>query len=236
MIKTNTSFFHAVEYKMNTKTKDNFLIIFDFDGVIVDSKDAYALQMQDTIEKVSGLKIDKRVFEERVGNTDQKSDFIEFLKTEETEIISQAVQIYASLTDKYSSLRKLFPKVRTSLFRINKKYYTGIVSRKSQNRLERWLEYYEIADFFDVVIGTLENSKAKAILRIAEKLSVSKENTVMIGDTEFDIISAKEAEVISIVAMYGITQPKKVLELKPDYQIRSFDEIELLVEQIRLEK
>lgn len=221
---------------MNTKTKDNFLIIFDFDGVIVDSKDAYALQMQDTIEKVSGLKIDKRVFEERVGNTDQKSDFIEFLKTEETEIISQAVQIYASLTDKYSSLRKLFPKVRTSLFRINKKYYTGIVSRKSQNRLERWLEYYEIADFFDVVIGTLENSKAKAILRIAEKLSVSKENTVMIGDTEFDIISAKEAEVISIVAMYGTTQPKKVLELKPDYQIRSFDEIELLVEQIRLEK
>ena len=57
----------------------------------------------------------------------------------------------------------------------------------------------------------------------------------MIGDTEFDIISAKEAEVISIVAMYGTTQPKKVLELKPDYQIRSFDEIELLVEQIRLE-
>ncbi len=221
---------------MKTKTKDNFLIIFDFDGVIVDSKDAYALQMQDTIEKVSGLKIDKRVFEERVGNTDQKSDFIEFLKTEETEIINQAVQIYASLTDKYSSLRKLFPKVRTSLFRINKKYYTGIVSRKSQNRLERWLEYYEIADFFDVVIGTLENSKAKAILRIAEKLSVSKENTVMIGDTEFDIISAKDAEVISIVAMYGTTQPKKVLELKPDYQIRSFDEIELLVEQIRLEK
>lgn len=223
-------------YKMNTKTKDNFLIIFDFDGVIVDSKEAYALQMQDTIEKISGIKIDKRVFEERVGNTDQKSDFIEFLKTEETEIINQAVQIYGSLTDKYISLRKLFPKVQTSLFRINKKYYTGIVSRKSQNRLEKWLKYYEITDFFDVVIGTLENSKANAILRIAEKLSVSKENTVMIGDTEFDILSAKEAKVTSIVAMYGATQSKKVLELKPDYQIRSFDEIETLVEQIRLEK
>ncbi len=221
---------------MKTKTKDNFLIIFDFDGVIVDSKEAYALQMQDTIEKVSGIKIDKHVFEERVGNTDQKSDFIEFLKTEDAEIISQAIQTYISLTDEYSSLRKLFPKVKASLFSINQRYYTGIVSRKSQNRLEKWLDYYKIADFFDVIIGTLENSKAKAILRIAEKLSISKENTVMIGDTEFDIISAKEAEVISIVAMYGTTQPKKVLELKPDYQIRSFDEIEILVEQIRLEK
>ena len=126
---------------MKTKTKDNFLIIFDFDGVIVDSKDAYALQMQDTIEKVSGIKIDKRVFEVRVGNTDQKSDFIEFLKTEETEIINQAVKVYVSLTDKYTNLRKLFPKVKTSLIRINKKYYTGIVSRKNQNRLEKWLEY-----------------------------------------------------------------------------------------------
>lgn len=221
---------------MKTKTKDNFLIIFDFDGVIVDSKDAYALQMQDTIEKVSGIKIDKRVFEVRVGNNDQKSDFIEFLRTEETEIINQAVKIYVSLTDKYTNLRKLFPKVKTSLIRINKKYYTGIVSRKNQNRLEKWLEYYKIADFFDVIIGTLEKSKAKAISSIAEKLSISKENTVMIGDTEFDIISAKEAKVISIVAMYGATQPKKVLELKPDYQIRSFDEIETLVEQIRLEK
>ena len=221
---------------MKTKTKDNFLIIFDFDGVIVDSKDAYALQMQDTIEKVSGIKIDKRVFEVRVGNTDQKSDFIEFLKTEETEIINQAVKVYVSLTDKYTNLRKLFPKVKTSLIRINKKYYTGIVSRKNQNRLEKWLEYYKIADFFDVIIGTLEKSKAKAISSIAEKLSISKENTVMIGDSEFDILSAKEAKVISIVAMYGATQPKKVLELKPDYQIRSFDEIETLVEQTRLEK
>lgn len=221
---------------MKTKTKDNFLIIFDFDGVIVDSMEAYALQMQDTIEKVSGMKIDKHVFEERVGNTDQKSDFKEFLKTENTEIINQAAQIYVSLTEKYSSLRKLFPKVRSTLFSINQRYYTGIVSRKSQNRLEKWLEYYKIADFFDIVIGTLESSKANAILHIAEKLSVSKENTVMIGDTEFDIISAKEAKVISIVAMYGATQPKRVLELKPDYQIRRFDEIESLVEQIRLEK
>jgi len=221
---------------MNTKTKEDFLIIFDFDGVIVDSKEAYVLQMQDTIEKISGIKIDKRVFEKRFGNTDQKSDFIEFLKTEDAEIISQAIQTYASLTDEYSSLRKLFPKVKSSLFSINQRYYTGIVSRKSQNRLEKWLEYYKIADFFDEVIGTLENSKANAILRIVEKLSVSKENTVMIGDTEFDIISANEAEVISIVAMYGATQPKKVLELKPDYKIRSFDEIEMLIEQIQLEK
>ena len=66
--------------------KNSLLIIFDFDGVLVDSKEAYALQMQETVETLIQKKIPEEELRVRVGNTDQKQDFITHFRVSEKSV------------------------------------------------------------------------------------------------------------------------------------------------------
>ncbi|MHA2255351.1 MAG: HAD family hydrolase [Candidatus Heimdallarchaeaceae archaeon] len=208
------------------KTSENpLLIIFDFDGVLADSKNAYTTQMQRTLEVFANKEISTEEIRSRVGNTDQRDDFIEFLGTSDPEIIESAIEMYIELTEKYAYMRNLFPGVREVLEKLHKEHFTGIVSRKPQERMEFWLNHFKITHLFDIPIGTTERTKTPAILKIMKELEMEKNKTIMVGDTEFDIQGAKGAEVHSILALYGSSEPEKVLKLNPDYTISHITEI-----------
>ena len=218
---------------MISKSKKNsFLVIFDFDGVIADSKDAYTAQMRETLESFSDIQFSDEEIKSRVGNTDQIDDFREFLKTDDPQIIDSAIKMYSDLTGKYAFLRTLFPNVASTLDQIKAKHYTCIVSRKSQKRMEFWLKYFNLSQYFDYPIGTLEKTKAKAIQKLMNYYEIPIERTLMIGDTEFDITSAKQARVISVAALYDNPEPQKLLNLSPDYTIDKFEDILLILEEL----
>ena len=65
------------------------LIIFDFDGVLADSKEAYALQMQETIEFFTQKKLSDDAFKGRGGNTDQGAECYRKNAEAELKYISQ---------------------------------------------------------------------------------------------------------------------------------------------------
>lgn len=219
--------------KVNSKDiNSSLLIIFDFDGVLADSKDAYAAQMKETIESISRKTFSKEIFSERVGNTDQKDDFRFFLETEDKSVIIEAVKKYEELTPKYEHLRTLYPGIREIVESLHNTHYTGIVSRKPQYRMDYWLNFFNIHDYFDYSIGTVENTKSHAIRRIMIHYGFSKERTLMIGDTEFDIQGAKEAGVISVAATYGSSKPDDLLKLKPDFVLNEPDEIKAIVDKV----
>ncbi len=213
------------------KTENCLLIVFDFDGVLADSKDAFALQMQDTIKFFTNKLIPEEIFKERVGNTDQGQDFVEFLGSNDPQLIDKAIIQYVSLTEKYAYLRKLYPNVRETLETLKKDHIIGIVSRKSQERMEKWLHHFKITHLFDRPIGTLENSKSNAILQIMKEFNIPPERTIMVGDTEFDVLGAKDAGVHSVIALYGAANPEEVFALSPTYSINSIEEIIKIVEQ-----
>ncbi len=229
----NTLNIFARLLKVNSKDiNSSLLIIFDFDGVLANSKDAYAAQMKETIESISNKAFSEEIFSERVGNTDQKDDFRFFLETEDNKVIIEAAKKYEELTPKYAHLRSLYPGIREIIESLHNAHYTGIVSRKPQDRMEYWLNFYDIQDYFDYPIGTVENTKSHAIRRIMIRYGFSKERTLMIGDTEFDIQSAKEAGVIAVAATYGSSKPGDLLELKPDYVLNEPNEIKAIVDTV----
>ena len=210
----------------------NLLIIFDFDGVLADSKDAYAAQMKETIEKLSNYVYSIDVFKERIGNTEQKEDFAFFLQTKDEAILTKAVEVYRELTPKYEHLRNLYPGVRKIIKDLHSKYITGIVSRKRQSRMEYWLSYFNIREYFDYPIGTVEDCKSHAIRRIMNHYKISIDRTLMIGDTEFDMQGAKEAGVISVAAMYGSSKPEELSKMQPDFSISSPTQIYDVIDEI----
>ncbi|MCG3226601.1 MAG: HAD family hydrolase [Candidatus Heimdallarchaeota archaeon] len=216
---------------MKKNSKNSLLIIFDFDGVLADSKKAYTTQMQKTLEVFANKKISAEEIRSRVGNTDQRDDFIEFLGTSDPEIIESAIDMYVKLTEKYAYMRTLYPGVREVLEKLHKEHFTGMVSRKPQERMDYWLNHFKITHLFDIPIGTIERTKTPAILKIMKKLEIEKDKTIMVGDTEFDIQGAKGAEVHSILALYGASEPEKVLKLNPDFTISHISEILSIVNE-----
>ncbi len=217
---------------MSKNKRCSYLVIFDFDGVIADSKDAYTAQMRETLESFSDIQISDEDIKARVGNTDQMDDFKEFLKTDDSKIIDSAIKMYTDLTGKYAFLRTIFPNVASTLEQIKKNHFTCIVSRKPQDRMEFWLKYFNLSQYFDYPIGTVERTKAKAIQKLMNYYEIPPERTLMIGDTEFDITSAKRARVLSIAALYDNPEPQKLLDLSPDYTIKKFEDILQILEEL----
>ncbi|UJG41661.1 MAG: HAD family hydrolase [Candidatus Heimdallarchaeum aukensis] len=212
------------------------VVIFDFDGVISDSKRAYALQMQETIKKISGKDISISEFDKRGGNTDQIDDFKHLLQTEDRSVLDKASKIYQELTVKYKNMRKLYPGVKETLKKVREMCKIAIVSRKEQNRLIEWINFYSIGELIDKAIGTLDHSKAPAIKRVLEEFNCQPEEALMVGDTAFDIVSAKEAKVRSVLAKYGTTMYEEAVEQKPDFIIDSISEIITLINQLNNEE
>ncbi len=218
---------------MSKNPKNSLLIIFDFDGVLADSKNAYTTQMQRTLEVFTNKSISTEEIKSRVGNTDQRDDFREFLGTDDPAIIDSAIKMYVELTEEYAYMRTLYPGVKKVLEEINEKHFTGIVSRKPQDRMEYWLNHFKITHLFDIPIGTIERTKTPAIQKIMYELNMDINKTFMVGDTEFDIQSAKDADVHSILALYGASEPDKVLKLNPDYTISNITEILNIVNEFQ---
>jgi phosphoglycolate phosphatase-like HAD superfamily hydrolase len=218
---------------MKKKSENPLLIIFDFDGVLANSKNAYTVQMQRTLEVFADKQISEEEIKSRVGNTDQRDDFKEFLETKNPEIIDSAIEMYKDLTEEYAFMRSLYPDVREVLEDLYELHFTGIVSRKPQERMEYWLNHFKITNLFDMPIGTIERTKTPAILKIMNKFQMTRNRTIMVGDTEFDIQSAKDARVNSVLALYGASEPEKVLKLNPDYTISNIREIFTIINEFQ---
>ncbi len=96
------------------------------------------------------------------------------------------------------------------------------------------LRHFEIDRYlvdFQGVAGGREHTKAELIteLMVRNQLEPS-ENTVMIGDTIFDIIGGKANEISTLGVGYGFGDSEKIQELNPDFFVEELEELfELLV-------
>ena len=126
---------------------------------------------------------------------------------------------------------KLFGKVKEILQKFKEQgFYIAMASGKPKRGLDKMVKHFELEEVFDLVLGTGEsNFKSKPdpgiINYIMEELNVSKEDTVMVGDSKTDILAGQNAGIDTIAATYGFDK-KEILETaKPTCMIDKFEEI-----------
>jgi phosphoglycolate phosphatase len=104
----------------------------------------------------------------------------------------------------------------------------GICTNKIEALSVRLLKKLDLAKYFGAVVGPDTINIAKPdpapYLETLKRLKVAPENSVMIGDSETDILTARAAKVPVIAVTFGYTQ-KPVAECNPDYLVSHFDEI-----------
>ena len=92
------------------------------------------------------------------------------------------------------------------------------------------LEHFGVAEYFDLILGSgLDGSfsqKSELIAAILEQARIpDKARTVMVGDTGYDILGAKEAGVASIGCLYGYGSEEELRVTGADRMVRDVAEL-----------
>ncbi len=104
----------------------------------------------------------------------------------------------------------------------------GVCTNKTEGLSVRLLNALDLAKYFGAIVGPDTISIAKPdpapYFETLKRLKVDVSRSIMIGDSETDILTARAAKVPVIAVTFGYTQ-KPVSEYSPDYLVSHFDEI-----------
>jgi len=213
------------------------LIIFDWDGFLAKSLQVWLDAFQ------SGYSS----FDLRPGNAEISSRFGHWEKaynlTNLDDILKLNEVARSKAIPQLDSV-ELFPGAKETLNLVsslrNASHLSGAVLWTGSHRdaIERPLAYHGIADIFDLVITrtdpVLPKPDSEAIGYAAKylDLDVRPEQIVVFGDTDNDVLSAKNFGARSVLFLppdnleiYGADQVSSFEALQPDFMVRSHQEV-----------
>ena len=114
----------------------------------------------------------------------------------------------------------LVPGVDEMLKQLHGRYPMAVVSARDEKGTMRFLEQYDLVKYFDAVITGLSAVHTKPypdpILLAAQKMNVSPENCLMIGDTTVDIRAGKSAGAQTLGVLCGFGEEPELRHLGAD--------------------
>jgi phosphoglycolate phosphatase len=195
------------------------IILFDLDGVIIDSK-SNMKHSWNFVKKKYGINNHFNEYFRLIG-----IDFHNILM--KMKINNNRVKIekdYIAESQRNIKKIKLFTSVKKVLSILNEKgLKIGIVTSKDCKRTQKILNRFNLK--FDIIRCANQNYKSKPnphkILSAIKELKISRKKTLYIGDMFVDELTAKNAKVDYIHANYGYS-PKKI---STKFCINKFGEI-----------
>ena len=198
-----------------SKTK---LVIFDFDGVLVDTLtmacDAYNqffLEMGILDRLNSGNKLSKRQFQD-FFDSNWRSSLAKIGVTGGK--LNRCIEIYSHFVDKYSDKSIVFPGVRELLSELRDKGYRMVIASNNVNeRVIERLKNENLMDFFEEIIDETHGLKPDpaGIIALLVRLNLKPEEAVMVGDMDGDITAAKNANLKKAIAVsWGYHHPERL--------------------------
>jgi histidinol-phosphate aminotransferase len=193
------------------------VILFDMDGVLVDTTNSYDNAICNTVEFFSGKRIDCKIINDwRIKGFNNDWDLTEAIllenriRIQKDKVIAKFQEFYS----KFSISEKLLISKRL-LNKWSKEYVLGIVTGRPRKEAEEALRRFGISEIFDVVVtmddceGRLKPSPYGIELAL-EKLG--KKDAIYFGDNLDDI----KAGVKAGIKVFGISRDDKIRRVMKD--------------------
>jgi phosphoglycolate phosphatase len=211
--------------------KNISLIVYDFDGTLVDTLEDIALAVNLTLHELKLAELSVGTIQQYVGhgveNLLRKS-----LQGTGYEDVPHAVQLFRKhygehLTDQTD----FYPHGREILeFFSDRKQ--AICSNKPEDFVRRILADLKAGHYFSGVVGgdTVDRKKPdpQGLLKLIADAGVSADQTLMVGDSVVDIQTGKAAGTKTCVVTFGNGDPDEMRAHSPDAMIDSLAELKTL--------
>jgi phosphoglycolate phosphatase len=194
------------------------LLLFDFDGVLVDSLAVYEKTVTDCLQQINqpltrGREEFLELFE---GN------FYERLVAKGIDLnkfMEASVNILARVN--YKEM-KPFTAMLPVLNMLKKDHVPIVISSNDTPTIVEALRLYNFNDIFQEVLGSdFMLSKKDKILYAAKKYSTALTDIYYIGDTTGDILEGKQAGVKTVGVTWGWHSKEKMAQAGPDYLVET---------------
>lgn len=196
------------------------LYIFDFDGTIIDSSTLMKDSLKYCYQK-AGQEVNPpyqaffSMMGESLENIFNRLGLPSYWVNDYREFATQNIHritLFEELKDVLKILRERNKKLAL---------FTG----KDRMRTLKLLHKFELEELFDEVItpDELQNPKPhpEGINLLTSRLNVSPDQTLMIGDSLFDMQSASEAGVDKLFVLWGTGKQNEIAECSPTFVLQT---------------
>ncbi len=211
-------------------------IIFDFDGTLVDSVNAYVDAYYTTL-KEHGFDIKKEKIAELLGYSDKK--IIETLINDSANAEKILENYRKKVRNKeFASSLKLFPKTKEMLIQLTKsKIGVFILSGSDKKIMEHILEEKGIKRYFKEIISTRddgfnEKPDPEAVEYILKKYSLKREEVIFVGDGMLDFLMAKNSGIKFIAKLGNYFNEENALETGLSYVYFPYEILSLIKKKL----
>lgn len=191
-------------------------ILFDMDGVLIDSLDSWWSSLNTALQAFKYDEISKEEFLRKYWG----HDLFDNLKT--MNIPCEVGNFCNNVYGDHVGDIKIYPDTKSTLEKL-KNYKKSIITNTPKDCTLQILKKFQIEKYFNFVLTSSDVKKAKPDPEIVfiscEKLNVKPENTVLVGDTDSDVKSGRAAgcKVIGI-------------NVEADYTIQNISEINRIIQ------
>ncbi|MGB9822370.1 HAD-IA family hydrolase [Thermodesulfovibrio sp.] len=210
------------------------LIIFDLDGTLVDSCEDITQALNYCLEKsgISGFSKEevKKMVGEGVNRLIEKALDAKKICLSVQELIECFVKYYKEHITDFS---KVYPEVHATLTQL-KNIKKAVISNKLTELTVKTLESLGLLQYFDFVAGSdlfpERKPSPKPIIETIKKFNTTTDKTLIVGDSELDIIAGKQAGVRTVAVTYGYRE-REILK-EADFIIDKFSDLLKIVREL----
>jgi phosphoglycolate phosphatase len=210
------------------------LVVFDWDGTLMDSAAAITLSLQSACRDLDLPVPD----EERaryvigLGLDDAMSHILPGLDASHYPRVRERYRVHFLARDAGTAL---FPGAAETVAALHDAgFLLAVATGKSRRGLDRALGSTGLQPYFHATRCADEASSKPhpaMLLELMHELGVASDRTLMIGDTTHDMGMARAAGVARLAATYGAHGKETLLEYEPLACVGNFDELRLWLAQ-----
>lgn len=206
-------------------------ILFDLDGTLTESGEGITKCVQYALEKLGKPESDLKKLEVFIGPP-LMEQFMKYAGLDE-ETARRAVEYYR---ERYSTIgifeNRPYPGVEEMLQELKrKKYLLAVASSKPEYFVKQILDYFHLTEYFDEIVGSELNgsrtNKTEVIEETLRRLGLDKhrEQVIMVGDKEHDVLGARAAGLECVAVSYGYGTEEELTAAQPLQTVSSTEEI-----------
>lgn len=206
------------------------LYIFDWDGTLSNSLDRIAESMEGAFAD-NGLAVPSIDERKSVVGLGLREAFAALAPNIEEALLDKLTNGYRKhyLMRDTESPPPLFDGAMDVLLELNSQgHQLAVATGKSRRGLNRIFAYMQLQNFF-VASRCADETRSKPhplmLEEILTEVSVAPEESVMVGDTDFDLLMAKEANIKAVGVTYGAHSKQRLAEASPDLLIDQLEEL-----------
>lgn len=208
-------------------------IFFDVDGTLVDARKDIVNAINFTLRKLGLEERPEASIVSYIG-TGVKDLARRSLGPENEALTDHAVDIFSRYYVAHATdTSRLYPHVEETLkhFKDKDKY---IITNRYSKFADVTLKSLGIRNYFKSIIGGDDEECLKpsacVLDRFFDKSTINKSKSIIVGDMAIDILTGKNARILTCWVTYGLGKIEDVKLLKPDYIIDDLIELKGIIE------